>query len=105
MRNALMTSHEFDLHLDTQPYVATDSKGNPVAYNNKRYHENPLILQQMQDEAEMKAAHDAALKRAGAIEALEAVHLKILRIMWSNPSTSTGLWIAHREIQDQLAAL
>ena len=89
-----MTTHEFDAYLDMQP----DEFFEPP------YHED-LLLQQIHDELEMKAAHDAALKQAGAIEALEAVHLKILRIMWNNPSTATGLWLAHREIKEQLAAL
>ena len=89
-----MMSHEFDAYLDMQP----------AEYFEPPYHED-LLLQQIQDELEMKAYHEANLKRQGAREALEAVYSKIAKLTWNNPSTSIGLWIAGREIKDQLQAI
>jgi len=55
-----MTTHEFDAYLDAQDTVIDD-----------RYHEDILLTEaQMQDEAEMKEAYDAALQRQGAKDAL-----------------------------------
>ena len=64
-----------------------------------------LLLQQERDEAEMKATYDAILKRQGAIEALEVVYFNIAKMVWNDPSTSTGLWLAQREIKEHLATL
>jgi len=84
-----MTTHDFDAYLDMQP----------AEYFEPPYHEQLLVMQEIQE------SHENALKRQGAIEALEAVYSKIAKLMWNNPSTSTGLWLAHREIKDALAAI
>ena len=84
-----MTTHELDTYLDTLP----------AEHFEPPYHEQLLVMQ------EFEVARETALKRQGAIEALEAVYSKIAKMMWNNPSTSTGLWIAHREIKDQLNAI
>ena len=86
-----MTSHEFDLHCDTQDWQPED--------------DSLLLVEQERDFYEMEVERTNALKRLGAKEALEAVYSKIAKLMWNNPSTSTGLWIAGREIKDQLQAI
>ena len=84
-----MTTHEFDVYLDMQP----DEFFEPP------YHEQLLVMQ------EFEMTREIALKRLGAKEALEAVYSKIAKLMWNDPSTSTGLWLAHREIKDALVAI
>ena len=84
-----MTSHEFDLYCDTLP----------AEHFEPDYHEQLLVMQ------EFEMTRETALKRLGAKEALEAVYSKIAKMMWNDPSTSTGLWLAHREIKDALVAI
>ena len=95
-----MTSHEFDTHCDTLP----DSHFEPS------YHDDiALVEQQMRAEterylAEMEVERENALRREGARAALEAVRREIAKI-WNNPSSNTGLWIAEREVQEQINGL
>ena len=84
-----MTSHEFDAYLDMQP----------AEHFEPDYHEQLLVME------EFEMSREIALKRLGAKEALEAVYSRIAKLIWNDPSTSTGLWLAHREIKDQLQAL
>jgi hypothetical protein len=84
-----MTTHEFDAYCDTLP----------AEHFEPPYHEQLAVMQ------EFEMTRENALKRQGAIEALEAVYSKIAKLMWNSPLTSTGLWIAGREIKDQLNAL
>ena len=84
-----MTSHEFDAYMDMQP----------AEHFEPPYHEQIAVMH------EFEMTRENALKRAGAIEALELVYSRIAKMMWNDPSTSTGLWLAHREIKDALAAI
>jgi len=86
-----MTSHEFDTHCDITGWQPED--------------DSFLLIEQQRDFYEMEAAKETALKKAGAIEALELVYSRIAKLMWNDPSTSTGLWLAHREIKDALVAI
>ena len=64
-----MTSHEYCDYIDSQPdCIVLDD----------RYHEDLLCFeQQIQDEREMQEAYEAALRRQGAIEALQALKEKL----------------------------
>jgi hypothetical protein len=84
-----MTTHEFDAYCDTLP----------AEHFEPPYHEQLLVMQ------EFEMTRETVLKKQGAREALEAVYSKIAKLMWNNPSTSTGIWLAHREIKEQLAIL
>ena len=84
-----MTTHEFEAYLDVQP----------AEHFEPPYHEQLAVME------EFEMTRENALKRLGAKEALEAVYSKIAKLMWNDPSTSTGLWLAHREIKDALATI
>ena len=84
-----MTTHEFDAYLDTQP----------IEHFDPPHHEQLLVME------EFEVTRETALKRQGAIEALEVVYSNIAKMVWNDPSTSTGLWLAQREIKEHLATL
>ena len=96
-----MTSHEFDTHCDMLP----DSH-----FEMSHHEDLALVEQQMRAEterylAEMEAERENALRREGARAALDAVRREIAKLTWNNPSTSTGLWIAKREVQEHINGL
>ena len=84
-----MTTHELDAYLDMQP----DEHFEPD------YHEQLVVME------EFDVVRETALKRQGAIEASEVVYSNIAKMVWNDPSTSTGLWLAQREIKEHLATL
>ena len=62
-----------------------------------------LLAETEHDIDEIIVKREAALKREGAKEALEAVYSKIAKLMWKcNPGTDTGLWLAHRIVKEQI---
>jgi len=104
-----MTSHDYDAYLD----ACAENNERPMDYGwdvlcgKPNYHED-LLLAEREAERE-KAAHEAALRRQGAKEALENLRKYLFEYalgeQLGHPDEIYGLQFAHREIQERINSL